>query len=61
MILLLELAVEAVPLFVEGLAVFVVLLHSVLLLLGCIHPEGLLEGERIDLLQDGLQGDQRLL
>jgi hypothetical protein len=52
-----EFLVEAFPLLVISLAVLLVLLHCILLLLVGVHAEGLLEGERVDLLQDCLQGN----
>ncbi len=60
-ILLLELGVELFPFFVIVLAIIFVLLDRILLPLVGIHSECLLESEWIDLLEDGLEGDQRLL
>ena len=56
-----ELVVEAVPLFVIVFAIILILLHSVLLLLACIHPERLFESEGIDLLEDSFESNERLL
>jgi len=60
-VLILELLIKAVPLLVVVLPVLLVLFDGVNLALIRIHPQGLLEGERIDLFQDGLQRDQTLL
>jgi len=60
-ILLAELLVEAVPLLVVVLAVILVLLHGILLLLGSVHTQGLLESESVNLFQDCLEGNQRFL
>ena len=60
-VLLLDFLVQFLPLLVEVLSVVLVLLHGVLLLLLRVHLQSLVEGKRVDLLQDGLQGDQRLL
>lgn len=57
-VLLLELMVQAIPLFVQVLTVVLVLSHCELLFLLCVHPEGLFKCEWIDLLQDGLEGNQ---
>ena len=58
---LLELQVEAFPLLVVVFAVVLVLLDCIDLLLGGIHAESLLESERIYLLENGFEGDERLL
>lgn len=58
---LLELVVEALPLLIEVLSVILVLLHSKLFLLVRVHSECLLEGEGINFLQDGLEGNQTFL
>jgi hypothetical protein len=60
-VLLLQFLVEFLPTLVEVLAVLLVLLHCVDLLLLGVHAERLLESERVDLLQNGLESDQRLL
>ena len=60
-ILLAELLVEAVPLLVVVLAVILILLHGILLLLGSVHAQGLLESKWINLFQDGFEGNQRFL
>ena len=60
-VLVLEFLVESLPLLVEGLPVLVVLLHREHLLLLLVHPECLLEGERVDLFEDCFQGDETLL
>ena len=60
-VMLAELLVQALPLLVVGLAIFLVLLYRVLLILVSIHTEGLFECEGVNLLKDGFQGDQRLL
>jgi len=56
-----KLGVKFVPLLVHDLPIFLVLLDCVFLPLRGAHLEGLIEGQRIDLLQDGLECDQRLL
>lgn len=58
---LLELVVEALPLLIEVLSVVLILLHSKLFLLVGIHSECLLEGEGVNFLQDGLEGNQTFL
>ena len=58
---LLELRVKSLPLLVEILPVVVVLLNCELLLLGGVHSQSFFEGEGVNLLQDGLQGNQTLL
>ena len=56
-----EFLVQALPLFIVVLAVLLVLFHCILLLLVGIHAEGLFEGEGIDLLQNCLESNERLL
>ena len=60
-VLLLNLGVKLLPLLVKVLSVFFVLLDSVNLLLVGVHLQGFIEGKRIDFLENGLQGDERLL
>ena len=60
-VLIAELLVETLPLLVVVLAVVLILLHRILFLLVSIHAEGLLEGKRIDLFEDGFESDQRFL
>jgi len=60
-VLLLEFPVQALPLLVEVLPVVLVLLDRELLFLRHVHAQRLLEREGVDLLQDGLEGDERLL
>jgi hypothetical protein len=59
--LVLQFLIESLPLLVEGLSVLVILLNSEDLLLLLVHPESLLEGERVDLFEDSFQGNQTLL
>lgn len=60
-VLLFQLSVELLPLLVEGLSIFLVLLHCEHLLLLGVHPQSLFEGKWIYLLQDGLQSYQAFL
>ena len=53
--------VDLVPLFVEGLAVIFVLLGAVVLFVSLAHLQGLVEFQRVNLLKDGLEGDERVL
>ena len=57
----LELQVELLPLLVQALSVFFVHLHGVHLLLCGVHLEGLVEGQWIDFLENGLESNERLL
>ena len=60
-VLVAELLVQTLPLLVVVLAVILVLLHRILFLLVSIHAEGLLEGKRINLFEDGFESNQRFL
>jgi hypothetical protein len=60
-VLSLDLCVKFVPLLVQHLAIVFVLLDGVLLLLLRVHLESLVEGEWIDLLQNGLESNKRFL
>lgn len=53
--------VDLLPLGVHLLSVMFVLLDCELLLLVSLHLKGLLERERVDLLEDGLESDEGLL
>ena len=57
-ITVLQLRVQLLPLLVEEFPVVVVLLDGEDLLLLGVHAERLLEGERVNLFEDGLQCDQ---
>jgi len=56
-----NLLVELFPLFVETLSFILVLFDGILLLLFRVHLKSIFEGKRIDLFQNGLEGNQRLL
>lgn len=58
---LLQLAVEFVPFAVEVLAIFLVLRYSICFASGGGHLQGLFEGVGVDLFEDRLECDQRLL
>ena len=60
-VLLLHFSEHFGPLIVETFPLFWVLFHPKLPLLGRLDVGGLVKGVRVDFLQDGLQGDQRLL
>ena len=60
-LLLLDLCVNLLPPLVHCLPLVVVLLHGEYLPLGRVHLQCLVEGEGVDLLQDGLESDERLL
>lgn len=57
----LDLCINALPICVVLLALCWLLLDSVLLLLLGLHLEGVIECIRVNLLQNGLQGNERLL
>ena len=57
----LDLGVQLLPLLVKVLAVLGVLLDGVVLLLTRQHLHRLVEGQRVNLLENGLQSDQGLL
>ena len=60
-VLRLDLCIEFLPLLVEVFTIFFVLLDGVHLLLLRVHLECLVEGQRIDLLENSLQSNERLL
>jgi len=60
-VLFLQLIVKFLPLLIEVLSIFLILLDCKLLLLGWVHLEGFFVGKRVDLLQDSLEGDEGLL
>jgi hypothetical protein len=57
----LDLAVELLPLHIHVLSIGFVLLHCELLSLLRTHLQGFVEGQRVDFLKDGLEGDQGFL
>lgn len=58
---LLQLAVEFVPFAVKVLAVFLILRYGVCFASGGGHLQGFFESVGINLFEDGLEGNQRLL
>ena len=60
-ILVRETCIELVPFFVEQLSFLIILSHSVQLLHLRVHLEGIVEGKWVDLFEDCLEGNERLL